>query len=198
MTIAVSLILFAVYLTNRNIYFWQIATIFVPVSLSFGLGSWLVFTWILAKTFSPFVPVPFIIAVSVVFFCLYFFLLFLKYLEDFQRNRDRYSRGIQYTSGIINPSETNFYNPKIGEEQIEKSPFVLPLKLLVWVGLPIGAGGCGLLMRHAGESVSYIVLAIIMYCGIIVGIFATIQGYFSLYILAGMQIKYRTWFRLKD
>jgi len=193
-----TIILMVFYYLNKHSYFWQLASGFISILYILGLGSWMIFTGLLAKTLQGYVPIYITVLSSFLFCSIYAVTFFMKYYNNFNKNEGSYLQGIDVEKGIIDPHKTRFYRNKIGSDEIGKSSMTLPIRIFVFILAPIGGGGCGLLMRHVGSPVQFIVLAIAMYVLTIAMIAGGMHGYFSLYILAKLQIKHRKCFRLAE
>lgn len=193
---SISALLYGCHLANKKYYFFQLALGFFSWGVSFGFGGWLVFTTILSGALRNIVSTPITYTISALIFLSYSTVLFMRYYIDFKKNEHKYLKGIDFSTGIIDPLKTKLFNAKLDQKEIEHSPFFLPVKLFLFIGIPLGGIGCVLLLSHLGESIKFILFALTTYSSSIIGIVSGMAGYFSLFTLARLQIKHKKWFQL--
>jgi hypothetical protein len=193
----VSFILYVCYLLKKDVYFYQLALGFFSWGASFGFGSWLVFTTVVSGSLIKIIPFYMTFSFSALIFAVYSVSLFLKYHIDFKKHEGFYLEGLDFSTGIIDPLKTRFFNSKIDQKEIAHSPFFLPIKVFLFFAIPIGGAGCAVLMRHIGESSRLIILALAMYSLSIMSIIGGMPGFYSIFALAKLQIRHRKWFVLK-
>jgi hypothetical protein len=181
---------------TRNIISFNWHLVFFRWGVSFGFGGWLVFTTILSRALRNIVSTPITYTISALIFLSYSTVLFMRYYIDFKKNEHKYLKGIDFSTGIIDPLKTKLFNAKLDQKEIEHSPFFLPVKLFLFIGIPLGGIGCVLLLSHLGESIKFILFALTTYSSSIIGIVSGMAGYFSLFTLARLQIKHKKWFQL--
>jgi hypothetical protein len=187
----VTLILYICHLLYKKSYFFQIAIIFFIVGSIFAFGGWLAFTAMLSNILKNNISSLICYIVSAMIFLSYSIMLFIKYHVDFSKNEHSYLKGIDFSTGIIDPLKTKLFNSKINENEIAHSPFFIPVKILLFIGMPLGAAGSVILFKHAGESTLVLVLGLASYCLSIIGIISGMPGYYSLFTIARLQIKHK-------
>jgi hypothetical protein len=192
----ISLFLLFCHLINKKLYFFQIAFSFFGFIGALFFGSWLVFTEVISMAFKYFIPAPTTYTCSAMIFLSYTVALFLRHYIVFKNNEHNYLKGIDFSTGIIDPTKTKLFNPKIADGQLYDSPFFLPVKLFLFVAIPLGGVGCVVLMQHVGESLKLIIVAITGYSLSMIGLVAGMNVFFSLFNLVRLQIKYKKWFQL--
>jgi hypothetical protein len=192
----VTIVLFICHLINKKSYFFQIAIGFVSLGISFGFGGWLVFTTILSSALKNMISTPITYSFSALVFLSYSIVLFMRYHIDFKKNEHKYLKGLDFSTGIIDPLKTKLFNPKLDQNEIAKSPFVFPIKIFLFIAIPLGGVGCVAIMGHLGNSVQFIIFALAMYTLSTISIIGGMAGYYSLFTLARLQIKHKKWFLL--
>ena len=182
---------------QKDIYFWRIFGASITIAYIFVAGNWLCFTSILATSLHNVVSQPITYILSAFLFIALCTTSFLKHYSDFKRNERDIYKSLRIENSYIDPANARIHNEKIEEEQMAKSPFALPVKLFLWLGIPLGGGGCGLMMNHMGASSQLIVIAFATFSTLILGIISGMPSYFTVYVYAYLQIKHRKWFKIK-
>lgn len=181
---------------QKSIYLWRVLSVGFAFFYLLVLGNWIIFTSILAASLKSIFYQPLIYLFSGVFFLVLYMITFLKYFSDFKANELQVVNSLHIENGVIDPSNARVHSDTIEANQMANSPFVLPVKLFFWLGIPLGGGGCALMMNHIGASSQMVIIAFGVFSTLIIGIISCMPSYFAVYVFAYLQIKHRKWFKV--